>query len=509
MSITSILFKKEIPLSGDASHLFVDLNLDQIINAIVPSEKEEEYNLKAFFYTPLNNKANILYRQEVMHDLENEQLFQYIQAFAKNMHAVRQQLPREGKHYYKYQKERLLLDAAENYCNTVSHLTNDLQHAAIQSAGFKAFCSYLNRYVQSPAFTTLQHEAKQLLNELSAACYCVLVKDLRVQVRRCSGETDYTEEVQQVFEKFRQEPAKDYTVEYRFTPEMNHVEAAILEGVASLYPELFTRLEDFYATHAKFADEAITAFDREVQFYVLYLTYIAKLKAAGLPFCCPIIIENDKHIYSYEGFDLALAHKLNEENKAVVCNDFYLQHTERIIIITGPNQGGKTTFARMFGQLHYLAALGCPVPGTKAKLFLFDQLFTHFEKEENILQLRSKLEDDLIRIHDILNRATSHSIIIMNEILSSTTLQDAVFISKKIMQKIVEKDILCVWVTFMDELLGESDTTVSMVSTVMPQNPAQRTFKIERMPADGLAYALSIAEKYKVTYQHLQQRLPQ
>jgi DNA mismatch repair protein MutS len=62
-------------------------------------------------------------------------------------------------------------------------------------------------------------------------------------------------------------------------------------------------------------------------------------------------------------------------------------------------------------------------------------------------------------------------------------------------------------VTFIDGLATLNEKTVSMVSTVAPDDPARRTFEIVRKPADGLAYARSLAEKRGVTYEQLRARV--
>jgi DNA mismatch repair ATPase MutS len=176
-------------------------------------------------------------------------------------------------------------------------------------------------------------------------------------------------------------------------------------------------------------------------------------------------------------------------------------------VVSGPNQGGKTTFARLFGQLHYLACIGCRVPAGSAELFLFDRLFTLFEKQERPGDLRGKLQDDLLRARGILEGASERSLVLINEIFSSTTAADAAFLGQKILGRIIELDALCVCVTFIYELTQMGETIVSMMSCVDPDDPSRRTFKVLRKPPDRLSYALSIARKHRLTYASVKERI--
>jgi len=178
-----------------------------------------------------------------------------------------------------------------------------------------------------------------------------------------------------------------------------------------------------------------------------------------------------------------------------------------VLVITGANQGGKTTFARAVGQVHHLARLGCLVPGRRGEVFLCDQIFTHFEREEDLHRLSGKLEDDLTRVKTILDRATSNSLVILNEIFTSTTAQDALYLGTQVLHRLIERGMPCVCVTFVDELSRLSGSTVSLVAGVDPENPTVRTFTVLPKVSDGLAYAEAIASKYELTYPRLRERI--
>lgn len=484
---------------------FHDLNLDQIVAAITSGR--DEYRLAPFFYTPLTDVDAIVRRQEVFADLENSAVKNAINTFAHAMQAVRAHMVQSGKLHYPYQKERWHLNAVDLYCDAIGRLVADLEGADPASHGLQAFRDFVTDYSRSRSFVALARETDSLVQDLSDVRYCLHIKGSRITVGRYDGEAEYSSVVQKTFEKFQQGNPKDYRARFRTALEMNHVEAGVLDLVAKLHAEVFSALDDYCRRHRAFIDDSVGTFDREIQFYLSFLDYLAPLRAAGLGVCRPRVSVESKDIGADETFDLALAAKLTSDRTPVVCNDFFLSGTERVLVVSGPNQGGKTTLARTFGQLHHLARLGCPVPGRHARLFLGDEIFTHFEREEDIATLSGKLEEELKRIHHILGAATSDSIIILNESFTSTTLQDAVYLSKQVLNRVSDLDALCICVTFLDELSTLNDKTVSMVSTVEASDPALRTHKLVRQAADGRAYALAIARKYGLTYDSLRGRV--
>jgi DNA mismatch repair protein MutS len=505
----SILFEQPVPGPGaggpEQPEFFADLNLDQVLKSMTAGR--EQYDLEPLFCTPLHEVSAVQYRHEVLRDLETREVLDPVGRFAEAMRRMRQHLGQAQKLHYKLQKQAWFLDAAGIYCTAVRALAGELAACEVSSRGFRGFRGYLGEYAGSEGFASLAAQTQALKEAFERVRYAVRIHGARVTVSRYEGEPDYAAEVEEVFARFQQGPVQSYLVKLSEYAEMDHVEAQIASLVARLYPDEFATLDGYCARHRDYLDPVIGRFDREVQFYLAYLELTGRFRAAGLPFCYPHVSAGSKEVAAENTFDIALAGKLVPGGGTVVTNDFRLAGPERMLVVSGPNNGGKTTFARTFGQLHYLASLGLPVPGRSARLFLPDRIYTHFEKEEDIETLRSKFEDELVRVHDILGKATGDSVIVMNESFNSTTPDDALLVGTEVMRRVLALGCLGVYVTFVDEIASLSEATVSMVSQIVAGNPAERTFKVLRRPADGLAYAWAIAEKYGLTYERLLERI--
>jgi energy-coupling factor transporter ATP-binding protein EcfA2 len=503
------LFPDGVPANVDdrrePAH-FSDLNLYQV-GANVTAGKDR-YRLVPFFHLPMADCAGVAYRQEAFTELERADVRAVVDAFAQRDVVAKytsrvQGLRRDGLDFGHYHRARSFLNAAEAYCEAVSALAAGLADGNVCSRALIGLRDYLTGYLGGAEFTAMRAEVRRLEDGLDAVRYCVVVKGDRVTVGRYSGEADYSEQVAETFERFVQDAQTDYRDVRSGWREEEFAELAVLDMVAKLYPDLFAALDGFCTRYGAYLDETVAQADRELQFYLSYLDYIAPLRAAGLPFDYPRMSTESKDEQALDTFDVALAAQLTAQDVRVVCNDLTLHDPERILVITGPNNGGKTTLARAFGQVHYLASLGCPVPGREVRLFLCDQIFTHFERQEDVATLSGKLQEELDRLRADLDRASPASVLILNEVFNSTTAADAAFLSHEILQRIRKLGALAVCVTFLDELSTLNDTTVSMVSQVSAQDPAVRTHKVIRIRADGRAYARAIAKKYGLTHDQL------
>jgi len=512
---TSILFPQGDAPAGAVGEpgCFSDLHLDEIIAAINARHPEDQVN--EFFHVPLRDVSAIEHRQQVFRDLECDEIRAPIMDFVGGMRTIRLRLEQAKELRHPLQRQGWFIYAIQTYCEIVASLREALARVPLASRGLRDLTQYLAEYVECDSFRNLVNDTESVQTALRGVHYVVHIQDLRVHVEKYDGQTDYSAGVATIFGRFATEIGKDHharlAVPLEGPPEdsvdINHIEAQILECVADLYPDPFAQLAGFCQRNQRFLEPTIRQFDNEVRFYLYYLAFVRKLTSAGLSFSYPEVTSEPGVLSVDDACDLALTIKSTGKEQPLVGNAFRLLDAERVFVVTGPNQGGKTTFARTAGQCAYLASLGCPIPANRARLTLPDRIYTHFERQENLSTLHGKLEDELVRIHDILSRATATSLIIMNESFSSTTVTDALQIGTEIVGRIIRLGCIAVYVSFLDELASVDRACVSMVGEVAPDDPSQRTFKFTRRPADGLAYAAALAGKYGLDPDVLRRRI--
>ncbi len=475
-----------------------DLALDQVFSALVHGR--EEYDLSPLLARPLERADEIVARQDVFRDLERDAVRGPVERFARSMRSVRAAQATSAKMRQQDQRARLFLESAVRYRAAVEELLREVGDAGPRSRGLRELVEFGHQYLASPSFRQLCHEIDRLLSELRSVAYTVQFRGDRVTVAAPAGEGDYGEEIVATFARFPGPDGRDPTFSLHEWSEMNHVEEEIQDRVALLFPAVFAELRTFPARHAHFADAVFVELDRQLQFYLGYGEIVTRLRSRGLSFSYPELSDRASDLEVRDTFDLALALRLPGPP---VVNDLRLAPPERIAIVSGPNNGGKTTFARTIGQLHYLARLGCPVPGSFARLLRSDRILTHFERGERLADLRGKLLDELVQVHAILQVASERSVIVLNETFASAMVHDALFLGRRVLELIRARGALCVYVTFLDELSTLGAETVSVVSTVSPEDPEVRTYRLARRPADGRAHALAVARKYGLTYEAL------
>ncbi|MFJ9370987.1 DNA mismatch repair protein MutS [Nocardia sp. NPDC101769] len=473
-----------------------DLHLDRIIAAIVGAD---EYRLRAWFSEPVRGPETVRYRQEIFADLADDSVREVFDAFAAGMRGTLERLDWQERLHHPQQRQSWQLGAAAEYIEATARFAEALAGLPLASRALTRWRGFLTDYVAGPDFGRLATAVHQVQRAVSSVRYSLRIVDRTLEVGPVGAEADFSAAIAKLFSRFGVGAPRPGRPRSEWD-DINHMEEQILDRVAALHPRVFEQLAEFARDHGQFADAAVMAFDREIQFYLTYLAFVRRVSGTARAMCLPQLATRGAPMHAEGAFDLALVTRRGRVDTEVVCNDLRLSGPERVLVVTGPNQGGKTTFARTVGQLIYFAALGCPVPARSACLPLTDRLFTHFERAERATDPDGRLAEELLRIRDTLEEATADSVIILNESFSATSTADAVRIGGDVLERIVERGAIAVWVTFFDELARSGPATVSMVAATDPGDPSRRTFRIERRPADGHAHAVVLAERFGLTY---------
>lgn len=496
----------EAPQEGSDHESLRDLNLDRVIESVLAGL--HEYGLETHLRTPLPSVNAVRYRHAVLRDLQEPQLRGAVRTFAAGLHRVRDGLQRSERARHPVQRRLVFLEAAQLYVGTVADLASALGCTPHRSAGIAGLTEHVAAYAASPAFASLDRDAREVAERLAGATFRLQLRQSRVTVSRpVEDEGVHADELAAVFGAFLGEGRSSLPWLPAERDDSDPLEIAIAERAAQLHPDAFAALERFCSAHRPLVSPDLDAAARELRFYLGVLDWSDRLTAAGLPVCLPEVTDSDAGVRLDDAYDAALALAHAWDHRKVVPNDVELEPAERVVVVTGPNQGGKTTFARAVGQVLHLASVGLPVPARAARVPLVDRVVSNFARGEDLHDQRGALERDVVRCATVLGRATPRSVVVLNEVFTSTTVQDALLLSRRVLDRVLGLNCLCVWVTFLDELAGQGPAVVSYVSQVDPDDPTIRTFEVTRCPSGGPTYAELLARAHGLDADAILRRL--
>ncbi|WP_302082788.1 DNA mismatch repair protein MutS [Salinibaculum rarum] len=122
--------------------------------------------------------------------------------------------------------------------------------------------------------------------------------------------------------------------------------------------------------------------------------------------------------------------------ESFVPNDAHLDATERFAVITGPNMSGKSTYMRQVALIAILAQAGSFVPASEARLELLDRVFTRVGASDDIAGGRSTFMVEMTELADILDHATEHSLVLLDEVGRGTSTADGLAIAQAVTEHI-------------------------------------------------------------------------
>ncbi len=229
----------------------------------------------------------------------------------------------------------------------------------------------------------------------------------------------------------------------------------------------------------------------ELGFYLGTAALQRKWKSDGFSVTCPTILDKRSISASViNSRNTSLMERLPAER--IVGNDILSDKDHNLFVITGPNNGGKTTYIRQVGQMYWLAHLGMGLPADQAELSLIDAIFTSFNTEDNTAEGTGLYLTELKRIAQFSRpaagqpRMTPYSVVFFDEFANGTDHEESVKRTKIILDYLSQKGVTAYFTTHKHEIAdlveaGQLPGAVNLGAEVRPtENGMETTYRILR-----------------------------
>ncbi len=292
-----------------------------------------------------------------------------------------------------------------------------------------------------------------------------------------------------------------------------------LDGIiADTVRPVETALKSFLNISSRF----LTVLEPEIVFYVGAVRLITDMQRHGMPMCRPQILDIEARICQIRDcFNLHLAIRQMDRSPkmrladTIVSSDVTFDDEGRILIITGPNQGGKTTYIQAMALAQIMAQAGLYVPGSAAEISPVDGIYTHFPVEEKPNTETGRFGEEAQRLNTIFRQATRHSLILLNESLSSTAAGESLYLARDIVRCFRLLGARAAYTTHLHELAASVDAinaetpgdsravsivAVAQADTRSPSGDIKRMYKFVVSPPMGKSYAQELAARYGISF---------
>ena len=145
----------------------------------------------------------------------------------------------------------------------------------------------------------------------------------------------------------------------------------------------------------------------------------------------------EQRIYLQEARHPILEQMMKKTSR-YVSNDLIMEEDQAVLIITGPNMGGKSTYMRQNGLIVIMAQIGCFVPARKAELPIFDQIFTRIGASDDIMSGQSTFMVEMMEANHALQHASERSLILFDEIGRGTSTYDGMALAQAMIEYIAQ-----------------------------------------------------------------------